>query len=68
MIRTPRIIAHPVMGWYVITLLALWASLPLLYVLVAPVVAQIVSLFGTVLVVGGFAIYAVIDSTRRHRR
>jgi Na+/H+ antiporter NhaB len=44
----PRLIAHPVMGWYVIILLATIVAVPPVYFLLSPIAAQWVSIGGVV--------------------
>jgi len=56
------IMAHPVMGWYVMILLAVIMAVPPLYFLVSPLAANLLSLTGTIGTVGGCAAYALVQS------
>jgi hypothetical protein len=61
----PRVIAHPVMGWYTIALLGIIVAVPPIFFFISPDVAGLFALFGTIIVVASFGLYAWIDS-RRH--
>ena len=62
---TPRIIAHPVMGWYVIALLAIIVAVPPVYLLVGHNAAWVLSVGGTIAVQMWGGIMVLRDRRRR---
>jgi formate hydrogenlyase subunit 3/multisubunit Na+/H+ antiporter MnhD subunit len=63
--RPPRIIAHPVMGWFVIILLVTIAAIPPVFFFVSKAAAQWTSIGGSCVAMG-FGIGAIVwDAIRR---
>lgn len=66
--RTPRVIAHPVMGWFVIILLATIVAVPVVYVLVSRSAAEWVAIGGQVIAINWGVANVAADLRRRSRR
>jgi hypothetical protein len=63
-----KILSHPVMGWYVITLLIVIVGVIPLYFLGSPVAAKIWSYGGTILVVASFLLRRSLTRESAERR
>jgi hypothetical protein len=57
--QPPRIIAHPVMGWFVIILLATIAAVPPIFFFVSERAAELVSIVGTLAALN-YGVWAVV--------
>jgi hypothetical protein len=66
--RAPKVITHPVMGWFIIILLATIVAIPPVYLLASPHAARMVSYAGQAVAIF-FAMGAMsVDLWRRARQ